>query len=239
MQANVIAVTARSDSIRMSLEAAYTERKGSKLSGFAIAVGLHAIVIVLLLQLQPVRSALTNAAPIVVRLISPRVEPKPEVLPKPLPVKPRAQRVKPVDTPPVMTAITEQPTPFVAPPPPPVPVPVPPPEVVIASQPAPPAPPAPVPVTPPSFNADYLNNPPPAYPALSRRTGEEGKVVLRVFVNEQGLPAQVQLRTSSGHARLDDAALNTVRQWKFVPARRGEIPVGAWVLVPITFILRS
>jgi protein TonB len=94
-------------------------------------------------------------------------------------------------------------------------------------------------VIPPRFNADYLNNPAPAYPALSRRMGEEGKVVLRVFVNERGLPEDVQIRTSSGSSRLDTTAQDTVRQWKFVPARRGDIPSGAWVLVPISFSLRS
>jgi protein TonB len=98
---------------------------------------------------------------------------------------------------------------------------------------------APVPVTPPAFNAGYLNNPPPDYPPLSRRMHEEGKVILRVFVSEQGLPSQVEIRTSSGYTRLDDVALSTVRQWKFIPARRGEMPVAAWVLVPISFTLRS
>ena len=94
-------------------------------------------------------------------------------------------------------------------------------------------------MVPPRFNADYLNNPAPAYPPLSRRMGEEGRVVLRVLVNEHGLPGDVQLRTSSGFNRLDTVALETVRQWKFVPARRGDTPVSAWVLVPISFSLRS
>jgi protein TonB len=97
----------------------------------------------------------------------------------------------------------------------------------------------PAPVTPPIFNADYLNNPAPAYPAVSRRMGEEGKVVLRVYVTDQGLPGDIQVRTSSGHSRLDEAASTTVRSWRFVPARRGNVPVGAWVLVPISFSLRS
>ena len=69
--------------------------------------------------------------------------------------------------------------------------------------------------------------------------GEEGRVILRVLVNERGLPDDVQLRTSSGFSRLDSVALETVRQWKFVPARRGDTPVSAWVLVPISFSLRS
>ena len=91
----------------------------------------------------------------------------------------------------------------------------------------------------PRFNAAYLNNPAPPYPPLSRRLGEQGRVVVRVFVEPGGAPAQVELRASSGHRRLDAAAVEAVRRWRFVPARRGAEPVGAWVLVPISFNLRS
>jgi protein TonB len=58
-------------------------------------------------------------------------------------------------------------------------------------------------------------------------------------VNERGLPDEVQVKASSGSERLDTTALETVRHWKFVPARRGDTPVEAWVLVPISFSLRS
>jgi protein TonB len=94
-------------------------------------------------------------------------------------------------------------------------------------------------VTPPVFNADYLVNPPPPYPTLSRRKGEEGRVVLRVLVNAAGTAQTVEIRASSGHERLDMAARDTVRRWKFVPARRGAEPVSAWVLVPISFRLEG
>lgn len=95
------------------------------------------------------------------------------------------------------------------------------------------------PVTAPRFDAAYLNNPPPSYPPLSRRLGEQGRVLVRVFVNPNGAPAKVQLSKSSGHPRLDAAAKTAVKGWRFVPARRGDEPVGAWVLVPIAFNLRS
>ena len=91
--------------------------------------------------------------------------------------------------------------------------------------------------TEPSFSADYLNNPAPVYPPLARRMGEQGKVLLRVFVEPDGLPGEVLVRTSSGSARLDQAAVDTVRRWKFVGARRGVEPIGAWVVVPINFTL--
>lgn len=107
---------------------------------------------------------------------------------------------------------------------------------VSAPVPAPPNPPA---VTQPSFNADYLQNPAPRYPPLARRMGQQGKVVLRVLVNPGGGPAQIELRTSSGSEALDEAALDAVRRWRFVPAKRGDQPVAAWVLVPITFTLQG
>lgn len=98
---------------------------------------------------------------------------------------------------------------------------------------------APAPFVAPRFDAAYLKNPPPPYPPLSRRLGEQGRVMVRVFVDTSGAPAQIELRESSGHRRLDDAAASAVRRWRFVPARRGTEPVGAWVLVPISFNLRS
>ncbi len=92
-------------------------------------------------------------------------------------------------------------------------------------------------IQPPQFSAAYLHNPEPDYPALSRRLGEEGRVILRVLVKGDGSPERLELRQSSGHARLDQAALDTVRRWKFSPARRGSEPLAAWVLVPLTFAL--
>jgi protein TonB len=94
-------------------------------------------------------------------------------------------------------------------------------------------------VVPPSFEAAYLRNPAPTYPQMSRRRGEEGTVVLRVFVNAQGGAEKVAVRTSSGHPLLDQAAHDIVHQWRFVPARQGDQPVAAWVLVPIVFRLEG
>ena len=91
----------------------------------------------------------------------------------------------------------------------------------------------------PRFDADYLRNPAPAYPPLSRRLREQGKVLLRVVVRADGLPDCVELRRSSGSARLDEAALEAVRTWRFVPARNGETPITATVIVPIVFSLDS
>lgn len=93
--------------------------------------------------------------------------------------------------------------------------------------------------TPPSFAADYLANPAPDYPRLSRDMGEEGRVELRVHVTTQGLPDEITPHRSSGHERLDRAALQAVWRWKFVPARLGHEAQAGWVIVPISFNLRK
>ena len=59
----------------------------------------------------------------------------------------------------------------------------------------------------PASDADYLHNPPPAYPRMSRRMGEQGTVLLRVFISAEGRAEKADIRTSSGYARLDEAAL--------------------------------
>jgi len=97
----------------------------------------------------------------------------------------------------------------------------------------------PAPVAAARYDVDYLRNPAPAYPALARRLGEEGKLVLRVFVTPEGRPGQIELKSSSGSPRLDQAAQDAVARWKFVPARRGDEVIGAWVLIPIIFNLRD
>ncbi|MCV6636165.1 MAG: energy transducer TonB [Thiotrichaceae bacterium] len=93
-------------------------------------------------------------------------------------------------------------------------------------------------VTKPIFRAGYLNNPPPEYPRASKRRGEEGKVLLKVRVSAQGKPIKIQLHRSSGFKKLDKAAQKTVKRWRFVPAKQGNTPIAAWVIVPIEFNLR-
>lgn len=99
------------------------------------------------------------------------------------------------------------------------------------------APPAPARVELPSSDAAYLNNPKPAYPALSRRLGEQGKVLVRVLIGVDGKAEQVEIRRSSGYERLDQSALATVRSWRYVPGKRNGIPEAMWFEVPIVYVL--
>jgi len=91
----------------------------------------------------------------------------------------------------------------------------------------------------PGFSATYLRNPAPRYPVAARRAGEQGTVTLRVLVTRDGQPARVDVEKSSGSAHLDAAALEAVRGWRFVPARRGTDAIESWVLVPVVFRLEG
>lgn len=92
-------------------------------------------------------------------------------------------------------------------------------------------------VAPPRFDADYLHNPKPLYPSMSRRLGEEGTVSLRVRVAADGTASEVALSQSSGFPHLDAAAREAVQRWRFVPARRGDEAIESWVGVPVVFAL--
>ena len=68
---------------------------------------------------------------------------------------------------------------------------------------------------------------------------EEGTVLLLVRVSAKGEAERIQVQQGSGFARLDDVAVKTVQQWRFVPARQGAETVAANVIVPIVFRLDS
>lgn len=94
-------------------------------------------------------------------------------------------------------------------------------------------------IEPPRFGVAYLNNPAPDYPSMSRRMGEEGRVLMKVLVTAAGEASDVQLEKSSGSDRLDNAAINAVKRWRFVPAKKNNLPLSAYVLVPMKFALNS
>ena len=101
--------------------------------------------------------------------------------------------------------------------------------------PAPPA--APTKVDLPTTVADYQAKSPPVYPAMSRRMGEQGRVVMRVLIGADGVPQQAEVLQSSGHGRLDRAASDAVMRWRYVPGKRGGVPETMWFQVPIEFKL--
>ncbi len=185
-----------------------------------VVIGFHIMGLALLIHYGAAQSALDLAPPIMVSIIAPPAE-QPIELPKPLPVK-RILKEPPKK---IITAEAAKPSEFVAPPPEEKPQPAP---VIVEAI-----------IIPPKFNADYLDNPKPGYPTMSKRLGEQGKVLLRVLVNSKGFPDKVEIDKSSGFARLDNAALQAVERWKFVPARQGAQAVVASVIVPVSFILEK
>ncbi|MBU1425071.1 MAG: TonB family protein [Gammaproteobacteria bacterium] len=91
----------------------------------------------------------------------------------------------------------------------------------------------------PDYRADYLNNPKPPYPMVARRMGYHGKVVLDVEVLAEGKAGDVKLHQGSGYDILDNAAMQTVKTWRFSPARRFGQAVTQRFLVPIKFSLED
>jgi protein TonB len=89
----------------------------------------------------------------------------------------------------------------------------------------------------PSSQADYLHNPKPPYPPLSKRLGEQGQVLVRVLIGTDGVALKAELKQSSGFERLDQAALAAAMRWRYLPGRRGGVPETMWFTAPITFAL--
>ncbi|RZI42579.1 energy transducer TonB [Herbaspirillum sp. HC18] len=220
----------------------------AQIAKLALVIGLHLALVAWVLH----AGFETPSVPVPVRMeVRTLVAPTPKQ-PEPAPVveppKPRAQPPKPapqaparpvvrpaapVQQPPVVTAApssTAAPSNFAVAPQPAAP----------ARQEAPAAPAqAQAPVTAARFDADYLQNPAPPYPPMSRKLHEEGTVLLLVQVSAKGEADSVQIKQSCGFPRLDEAAMNAVRKWRFVPARRGSEAIAASVVVPIDFHLSN
>lgn len=207
----------------------------------------HVGVIYLLITHTPIEKVQTPPAkPMMVSLIAPPA-PEPELVPvielpkpevKPV-VKPKkvVERIKPIEKPTerLIEATTEQPVAEEAPAAPTEPV-------KVAE--APKAPPVVEKVVeekvePPRFGVSYLNNPAPDYPPTSRRLGEEGRVLMKVLVSADGSAENVQIEQSSGSERLDNAAINAVKRWRFIPAKKNNQALSAYVIVPVKFSLDS
>jgi TonB family protein len=84
----------------------------------------------------------------------------------------------------------------------------------------------------------YADNPKPVYPKEARDKGYEGEVVLRVEVLINGRVGQIEIKKSSGYELLDHSALTAVKQWTFIPAKRGEVAIPLWVNIPVKFQLQ-
>jgi len=244
------AIPARSEPVSlMEQRLTGTGRGKRKSNAAAIAIGislaLHGALAVYLVttryivpapEVQETEAILVSMGPLAMpqpqeRPQPPRppVETKPVIQPRPAPA-PITQDVAPLPLPPVKTDD--------GPPAPPVRAPV----AAVSSAPAA----APMAASGPSndfigvdVDMALTNNPAPAYPPQAKARHEQGTVVLRLQVRGDGTVGEVQVRTSSGSMRLDQAAAQAVKRWKFKPASQGGKPVESWAIVPITFGFRK
>ncbi len=113
--------------------------------------------------------------------------------------------------------------------------------MVVAPPTAPPAPPAPAPAPKviPASAVQYLEPIALEYPRLSKRNGETGRVLIRVYIDEAGLAKNLQVNRSSGHPRLDEAALAAVQKARFKPYTENGVPVAGWAFIPLDFELEK
>lgn len=201
---------------------------------WALQTGLLRRAVEVIVPVQMLSEMITPPAP---KPEPPAPQPQPKA---PEPPKPVVQR-KPVPPPPAPRPVAipdpapapSAPTGVVEPQPPAPPISAP-----VAAAPAPVAPPpAAAAVELPSTNADYLQNPKPVYPPASKRLGEQGKVIVRVLIAADGTAQDAEVRQSSGYERLDRAAVETVRKWRYVPGKRAGVPEAMWFNVPINFVL--
>ena len=199
---------------------------------FLAVVAVHAVVAWALLSVDAVRTALVDVVPaMVVTMLDARPEPETYTPPPPasLPVQ-----LTPL---PVLMPVAVQadaPLPATeAPRPQPAAVAV----VTPTELPDRPREPASPPKSIPASAVEYVVSPKPVYPLYSRRSRETGVVMLRVLIDERGLPAQVHVEKSSGYGRLDEAAVAAMRGARFKPYSENGVPLPVWAPAPIVFEL--
>lgn len=210
---------------------------------------LHAGLAWALWQLAPISGPAGDAAAEVQVQVQWIAPPAPVVAPvsqpvPPRPARPQPARPRPVPAPPAVSVADTAPAAQVATPEPVTPSPVEPiaqpvAEAAVAAAVATPPPPPPAPKTVAITAVQYLMPPVLEYPLASRRLQEQGRVDVRLLVDARGLPQQAQVVRSSGHARLDEAALAAVRATRFKPYTENGMPQPFWVVMPLVFELEN
>ncbi len=204
--------------------------KPEQLIGLLLALSLHGAALYSLWSLRVIPSP-DEAVTLFVSFINPAVPEKP--MPPVPPKRPRPLEPLPLVVTKAAVVLPNEPVATIAV----VPVP-------LAPAPPPPAPTAqPVIQSPVTLSGELSvscpERSPPAYPAFSMRANEQGQVVLRVELGADGRITGVSIITHSGYSRLDDAAVNAVRNWRCKPAMRGGIAVPAVALQPFNFVLKG
>ena len=216
---------------------------GRKIGPLAMIVFLHVALLYVLSNSSSHHTVQAASQPreVFATFIQPEPAPNPvQEIPKPAPpkpktvpvvkkvVKPLPKRKEPASEPVQQEQVVEAPAP----------------EPVASSAPpaaaAPSAAPAVSTPAPPKTisGVEYIQRPAPQYPPMSKRMREEGKVMLRILVNEKGRPEKVEIQKSSGFSRLDDAARQAALGAVFKPYMEDGRPVSVYAIVPINFSIQ-
>lgn len=208
--------------------AGFATSRRPNVGAIAVVALVHAGLFAALIQMNVIPVKKVRAAPLVVELLA---EPP---APPPAPPEEKVEPIKPVQ--PVIVAppaIVRTPAPpsiiTTAPTPPPLQA------VIVSAKPAP-APAAPVSAG--DLSSTMVSFKAPRYPIESRRKKEEGVVLLNLLLAADGSVAEIMVQSSSGYSRLDRAALEAVRRWRWSPTVRNGERMMVRGVVEIPFILR-
>lgn len=209
----------------------YGARRRPSWTALGIVAALHVGGFAALAKLDVISMAKPKASPLVVELLMVPPAPPPVAAPSEQEVAPPEPVAPPIVVPKAVVI-----------------TPAPPPPVVVTREPSPPkvaivapvAPAAPIgPMAVDDLSANIISAPPPRYPVESRRRKEQGTVFLSVLVGLDGSVAEIGVARSSGSSRLDKAALEAVRRWRWSPMMRAGAAVMVRGIVDIPFVLQG
>jgi periplasmic protein TonB len=211
----------------------YGQERRFNFSALGITILIHAVIGLGLLGLN-----YRDPQEEEVRLVSVNLSPPPPPAAQKKPSPPKEQRPPAPTRPPLMQLSIQPPRPV----PPPVvdPQPAPAPPAADVTPPAPPASPAPPSIiNSTNLGTRMLSGTAPRYPVESRRNKEQGTVELLIILGVDGAVESISVSRSSSYSRLDSAALNAVRRWRWSPTIRDGKPVRVRGVVEIPFVLKG
>lgn len=211
--------------------AGFAAQRNTNWIAIAFILAAHVLLLFALVKFDVISIAKPKSKPLVVDLVMLPADPPPVTSPPEQDVAPPAsiapaivtpKAVVPTPAPAPMLAVTQTP---------------PPPRAVIVAPAAPAAPMGPVSVD--DLSSRMVSATPPKYPVESRRRKEQGTVFLTVLVGTDGSVAEINVSRSSGSARLDKAALEAVRRWRWSPVKQAGMAVMVRGIVDIPFVLQG
>lgn len=210
------------------------QQRGPRWEAIAAILGVHVLMFLLLGWLDVIHVAPKPAS----RLTVIEIRPEPIVPDTRPPASAAARSVSPpvqmpIVAPPPIVQTVAAPSPVVATPV----ISLPAPPVISAAPSAATVSDVAAPVSAPDGSARSLGNPAPRYPMDARRNRWEGTVRLRVVITPEGRVKDIGVARSSGFDSLDEAALETVRKWKFLPGKQAGTSVEAVGFLNIPFRL--